>query len=86
MVKKVGFVLLVLAGIFICGMVQEARNRTYEITTVYTPTASYIVVMDTRTSMVRVKEVEQCNDIRFFDENEARLRRYEYNKKDLIVK
>lgn len=86
MVKKSIIVFLILLGIFACGMIQQASNRTYEMETIYTPTASYVVVMDTRTSLVRVKEVTQCDNERFFDEDEARLQRYEHDKRLKIVR
>ena len=86
MVKKSIIVLMILLGIFACGMIQQASNTTYEMETIYTPSASYVVVMDTRTSMVRVKEVTQCDNERFFTEDEARLQRYEHDKRLKIVR
>lgn len=71
-------VLIVLLGIFACGMVQEACKKTYEMETVYTSTNSYIVVMDTRTSRVKIKEVRECDNVRFFNWYEVRLLRYGY--------
>jgi len=80
MKKTILIVLMILVSIFVMGMIQQAGSGTYQMVTANTSTATYIVVMDTRTSLVRIKEVPQCDDQRFFGEDEAQLQRYEHNK------
>jgi len=66
MKKTILIASMILLSIFVMGMIQQANSGTYQMVTANTSNGVYIVVIDTRTSLVRIKEVTQCNDQRFF--------------------
>ena len=55
-------ILLVLLGIFVCGMTnsRQCAVGTYQMAVYTTGISSWIAVMDTRTSEVRIEKAAPC--------------------------
>ena len=75
MTKKAIILAVILIGAALAlGFVQQTGSETYQMSTVSVGGAAYVVVMDSRTSLVRVAPVTESHNQRFFGEDERRIR------------
>jgi hypothetical protein len=68
--------LLILLTIFVVGATNVGGNKTYEMSVVNYDGVPYVVVMDTRTSQVRVHEISFKETIQVFSGEERILKNW----------
>jgi hypothetical protein len=68
--------LLIVLTIFVVGATNVGGNKTYEMSVVNYDGVPYVVVMDTRTSQVRVQEISFKETIQVFNGEERILKNW----------
>jgi hypothetical protein len=71
---QLSVLLLIVLTIFVVGATNVGGNKTYEMSVVSYDGVPYVVVMDTRTSQVRVHEISFKETIQVFSGEERMLK------------
>jgi hypothetical protein len=73
---QLSVLLLIVLTIFVVGATNVGGNKTYEMSVVSYDGVPYVVVMDTRTSQVRVHEISFKETIQVFSGEERILKNW----------